>query len=145
MPWPSLLMIVVATVFYFLPLYRLRRQSGWGMWDVVFLVAATLEAMFLILLSFASFYSAHGIISTYHVGADGKIDNTPVITHDRQECLYFSAITWTTVGYGDFLPTPGACRFAAASEALLEYVFLGAFLAVLMEVTKEIRSRNPPR
>jgi len=45
--------------------------------------------------------------------------------------IYYSAITYTTVGYGDFIPKPnGLFRLLAACEA-----FLGVFLAGLFVFT----------
>lgn len=38
--------------------------------------------------------------------------------------VYFSFVTFTTVGYGDFVPT-GPIRFIAATEALNGWVLLG--------------------
>jgi uncharacterized protein YjbI with pentapeptide repeats len=45
-------------------------------------------------------------------------------------CLYFSAITFTTVGYGDLAPH-GALRLIAASEALTGILLCGMFLFCL--------------
>jgi hypothetical protein len=45
--------------------------------------------------------------------------------------IYYSTITYTTVGYGDFIPKPhGLFRLLAACEA-----FLGVFLAGLFVFT----------
>jgi hypothetical protein len=43
--------------------------------------------------------------------------------------LYFSAVTWTTLGYGDFTPPPDL-RLVAAGEALFGYVFFGMVVGV---------------
>ena len=45
-------------------------------------------------------------------------------------CLYFSVITFTTLGYGDFQPLEGWSRFFAGSEA-----FIGAFMMALFVYT----------
>ena len=45
-------------------------------------------------------------------------------TNDFGTCLYFSVSTLTTLGYGDFFPTPEA-RMVAAIEAFTGYVLLG--------------------
>lgn len=42
--------------------------------------------------------------------------------------LYFSYVTFTTLGYGDIQPI-GICRGLSAAEAVLGYVFLGALVA----------------
>jgi hypothetical protein len=43
--------------------------------------------------------------------------------------LYFSVVTWTTLGYGDFTP-PGAIRLVAAMQALLGYTFFGIIVGL---------------
>lgn len=43
--------------------------------------------------------------------------------------IYFSMVTWTTLGYGDFVPT-NAARLYAAFEALIGYLYLGLFVSV---------------
>jgi len=45
-------------------------------------------------------------------------------------CLYFSLITFTTLGYGDFRPLEGLGRFLTGSEA-----FIGAFMMALFVYT----------
>lgn len=46
------------------------------------------------------------------------------------ECLYFSGITFSTVGYGDFLPVEHM-RFAALTEGALGVFTIGFFVVVL--------------
>lgn len=45
-------------------------------------------------------------------------------------CLYFSGVTFTTLGYGDFRPQPGVSRLIAWIEA-----FIGAFMIALFIFT----------
>lgn len=44
--------------------------------------------------------------------------------------IYFSIVTFTTLGYGDLKPLPPA-QLVAASEAILGYVYLGAIVALI--------------
>lgn len=69
---------------------------------------------------FAGYYRSWGIIET-----DGTV------THDPSTALYFSIVTWTTLGYGDLQPTNDVRSFAA-TEALLGYVFMAVFIGFLL-------------
>ena len=46
------------------------------------------------------------------------------------DALYFSLVTFTTLGYGDFQPTDGY-RLFAASQAVYGYIFLGLLIALI--------------
>jgi hypothetical protein len=48
------------------------------------------------------------------------------------EALYFSCITFTTIGYGDLTPS-GITRFFAASEGLLGIVVASSFIVSLVK------------
>ena len=49
---------------------------------------------------------------------------TPGLPDDWLDYVYFSFVTYTTVGYGDLVPV-GPIRFIAATEALNGWVLLG--------------------
>ncbi len=55
-------------------------------------------------------------------------EGSPILTSGFWDCLYFSVVTFTTLGYGDFRPTE-ELRVWAAGEALI-----GAFLMALFVV-----------
>ncbi len=57
--------------------------------------------------------------------------------------LYFSVVTFTTLGYGDFRPTE-ASRVFAAMEALLGYVILGIFVSLLVTLNPHGQGQAPP-
>jgi hypothetical protein len=60
----------------------------------------------------------------------GIIDSAATVVHDRESCLYFSIVTFTTLGYGDYRPTLDG-RMVSATEALTGYVFLGVFISMI--------------
>ena len=62
---------------------------------------------------------------------------------DRQfsSALYFSFVTFTTLGYGDFQPMP-RMRLLAAIEAVLGYLYLGLLVGVLIDLGAR-RFRGP--
>lgn len=49
--------------------------------------------------------------------------------------LYFSAVTLTTLGYGDIVPAPSSwtAKGLVVAEAMLGYVLLGMFVAILLQ------------
>lgn len=53
------------------------------------------------------------------------------VVHSVRDSLYFSIITWTTVGYGDFTPVP-ELRIVTATEALLGYFYMAILIGSLM-------------
>jgi hypothetical protein len=50
---------------------------------------------------------------------------------------YFSVVTWTTLGYGDFQPLPDF-RLLAAFQALVGYVFLGVIVGLIMMLVARV-------
>ena len=71
---------------------------------------------------FAAAYGAFGYYDLCVLGAKGPAD-----------VLYFSYVTFTTVGYGDMAPV-GLCRALAAAEAVMGYVLLGMFVAAAVSI-----------
>lgn len=55
------------------------------------------------------------------------------ITKDPIDCLYFSIVTWTTLGYGDVTPSD-ELRIFAASEALLGYLVMSLMIATFIKL-----------
>jgi len=47
--------------------------------------------------------------------------------------VYFSIVTWTTLGYGDFTPAP-QIALVAAGQAIAGYVFFGIFVGLLAAI-----------
>jgi hypothetical protein len=82
-----------------------------------------------LIILFALAYRDLGLIDT----ADGTVVTDP------SNCLYFSIVTWTTLGFGDFRPSPAARPFAAA-EAIVGYLFMVisiAFVALYLPSTSK--------
>lgn len=90
--------------------------------EPLFFLLLTTVALGLIanlILFFAKSYCAFGLLD------QGKL------TTDNVTCVYFSLITWTTVGFGDVTPTP-ATRMLAAAEALTGYLVMAAIVGLLV-------------
>jgi len=59
-------------------------------------------------------------------------------THDLWTGVYFSVITWTSVGYGDVTAVAPVARLFAALEAVNGYVVLALFIAAIVPVFHEL-------
>ena len=80
---------------------------------------------FLLTAVFAAIYSIHGLD-----GCDPAINSGfcgKPLAWDTS--LYFSVVTWTTLGYGDFKPVADL-RLLAAWQALLGYGLLGILVGL---------------
>lgn len=76
----------------------------------------------LTLACFARLYRLLGIKET----SSGEISSNII------DCFYFSIITWSTVGYGDFIPASRTSRALAAYEATIGYFTMAAIFAALI-------------
>jgi len=63
-------------------------------------------------------------------GISNVVGIEEITSNNFFDCIYFSTITFTTLGYGDFRPLEGWGRILAGSEA-----FIGAFMMALFVYT----------
>ncbi len=75
-----------------------------------------------IVLLFGEIYLKGGIVNAGYFGGEKAIS--------RVDAIYFSIVTMTTLGYGDFQPEKDL-RLVAAFQGLLGYTFLALFVTVL--------------
>jgi len=83
-----------------------------------------------IITAFSIIYSKYGLV-----------DPNGNIAKDIYTSFYFSIVTFTTLGFGDFRPTPSV-RLFSALEALLGYLSLGILLFILL---KAIAGKKPDK
>ncbi|MCA0929458.1 potassium channel family protein [Ruegeria profundi] len=79
---------------------------------------------------FAAVYGSFGYYDLCVVGAKGPYD-----------VLYFSYVTFTTVGFGDLRPA-GLCRGLAVAEAITGYILLGLFVAAAVGIYARDHKRD---
>jgi len=110
----------------------------------VYRLMAQARAVDVIFLYFRMVMHAMMAIVTYALSYEylGVIEGTAKVTR-RMDFLYFSIVTWTTLGYGDLRPTLDA-RMFAASEALYGYFFMGLYVALVF-YTLSARTGNPSK
>lgn len=92
------------------------------------ILALTLQGMAIILV-FAAVYRGYGLV------------NAPRIM-EWYEAIYFSIVTWTTLGYGDLSPRNGL-QLLAAFQAGLGYVFLGLIVGMLVNLLSRLDAERP--
>lgn len=61
------------------------------------------------------------------------------VTPDKLDALYFSIVTWTTLGYGDMSPTPTS-RLPALTLAVSGYIFSGYLIGFFFKVVPKIEA-----
>ena len=88
-------------------------------------------------------YLLVGMLFSALLGLAAGLFHEPVFRHhgDGTEAdrLYFSFVTLTTTGYGDFAPGLGAARALAVLEALIGQLYLVTVVAVLVSRVGPLR------
>lgn len=95
---------------------RISGRAGWT--AILFNGAVTI-------LIFMFAHSFYGIVYA------GPLPDQTEIARDYANVAYFSVVTFTTLGYGDFQPSEPA-RLLAALEAMLGYVYLGLLVGAAL-------------
>jgi hypothetical protein len=126
--------LVIVYAYRCVRILRVRRP-GTG----VRFVGFSLFVMAALLVSFASIYRETGLAPPASSPA-GQGDSP---CREAGACLYFAVVTWTTVGYGDYAPTPAARPYAAL-EALLGYLFMAFFIPTLIHAMTGPTQDRPP-
>lgn len=81
---------------------------------------AFLTCYSLMVILFASIYS---VLDHFSNGANFRIEGA-IRAISFPECLYFSVVTLSTVGYGDIVPASGVVRLVAAAEIVCGILLL---------------------
>jgi len=99
---------------------------GENPWRLVWWAIAVIAGS-AVLHPFSGIMRADGreIISYYHAG------NLGAFIQVLLKSLYFSAVSFTTLGFGDYVPVGAFSHFLSVSEALLGLLFLGFFVWTL--------------
>lgn len=102
--------VLMFSLVFFLDIGRSRFIYALGL--LVFLVTSTI-------IAFALHYGSSGLL------ADGR-----KFVPDFRDAVYFSATTFTTLGYGDFQPLPEH-RLTTSIEALLGMTFMATLVSFI--------------
>ncbi len=151
-----LLTAAVVLLFYFeAPLAREERASAWLALTVGLVVVAVVvgvqvrriarssrpvtqaaEALTLSALLFLSVFA--GIYFTLQANQPGSF-STPLT---KLDAMYFTVTVFATVGFGDITATSETARAVVTVQMVVDLIFIGVAIRVLMAVTKRALTRK---
>lgn len=120
------ILAVVAVLPFVIGAGAMRAMKSEGV--TLGVVFGAISIYLLIAVAFAVLYAITGELESEPFFADGsksKFNQFP-------EFMYFSVITQTTVGYGDYTPATGAGRAFASAQALMGQLYLVSVVAVVV-------------
>lgn len=88
-----------------------------------------------LIVAFAPIYYDNGLWDVVH---------HQLVHGDKWITVYFSAVTFTTVGYGDFVPHNTFIRVVAGGEAILGYLIFGMIIATFISMFRRHPSNKEP-
>ena len=129
--------LLFSGAFLYLLLSRLRNlYAGRGrFWIEAAMAAANLA---LLLCAFAVIYKTYG--TSAETDSASFIANTTTSPESKVttfgDALYYSVVTFTTLGYGDLQPR-GVLRFMACLETFVGYLVLGILASAVADLVQE--------
>lgn len=112
--WGSLLILVSTAMYYSYTFFKAVNP-----YEKFFYFLGLIP---LIISYFALVYKVFGIVDS---------TTNQEIEPDWLNAMYFSVVTWTTLGYGDFKPI-NALKVWVMAEALMGYVFMGLLVSKVL-------------
>ena len=95
--------------------------------EPLLLMAFAFISMFLMMYTFATIMFMNNLV----IGPNGEFPHF-------YDVFYFSGVTWTTVGYGDFVPT-GTGKLLAVFESMLGWVLMSLITAIFIRILSATR------
>ena len=139
--WSTIFVLLLFAVMLFLSwVYGIKRGR---LWISIFL---QVDILFVLILSFSFIFCENGIVegNITYIGIKERKEQESKGQENKEKkeikeqqadglepYLYFSAVTFTTLGYGDIRPTKNS-RLWSASEALLGYIYLSLLLGLIL-------------
>ena len=92
-----------------------------------------LEVTVVTILYYATVFYIFDVFSLFHLSAQLTPENLQDIhNHSFITSMYISAVTFTTLGSGDWIPQTLSAMIAVTSEAILGVIQGGVFVAILI-------------
>ena len=111
----GLLLFITTSVVIVFTVPRIVRRGNRG-WALILVGSAIVTGIF----TCASLY--------YFTGVSCNKGNRATF----DQCIYFSVVTWTTLGFGDYHPDVGMSQTIAAVESIIGYVYMGVAVAFIL-------------
>ncbi len=116
-----------------------KHKVNMALIQVIFLY---LEITVVTIVYYATIFYIFGVFSIFHLSAHLSPENLHAIhKHGFITSMYISAVTFTTLGSGDWIPQTLTGMIAVTSEAILGVIQGGVFVAILIYAhqNREIR------
>jgi hypothetical protein len=96
------------------------------------------------IIGVAAMVVSYALLYRYWGVTDASLGEHAAYSNDPVTCLYFSIVTWTTLGYGDVSPSR-EIRLVAASEAFFGYIGMAMFIAFFAQLIARRRQPDATR
>ncbi|RLU01785.1 ion channel [Ketobacter sp.] len=117
--WISLIVICGITAYFSFTFFRSSEHFGKFLYFVLY--------VFLLIAYLALIYKLFGIVDT---------STNEEIKPSLLNAAYFSVVTWTTLGYGDFRPIDQLKPFVMA-EDLMGYIFMALLVSKVLYMAQK--------
>ncbi|NQZ54794.1 MAG: two pore domain potassium channel family protein [Piscirickettsiaceae bacterium] len=117
----SLLVMILVTLYYSVTFFRDDTS-----WRKLYFYIAMLPFL---IGYFALMFKSFGVVTPDSNRASEQLD--------WLNALYFSVVTWTTLGYGDFRPDDVVTKCFVMAEALLGYIYMGVFVGKILILSQK--------
>jgi hypothetical protein len=112
--WKSMIVCLVVASFIMIIAAYIEKAAVQRIREIAFILVFYIPFL---LFAYAKLYQQAGL----YLNSE--------IVYSLKSAIYFSIVTWTTLGYGDYQPTEGI-RLWAASEALFGYIFMAILVGL---------------
>ncbi len=132
--WSSILIIFSSAKIYFLVSHTFKKldnllENNHSFKHMVFLLGAIIT---LLILSFSIDYLC---VSQIYTNAFYGIENGDLLHYQFFNLIYFSIVTFTTVGYGDIAPLNPIAKIITVFE------MMSAFVVIMFVISKYFRNK----
>lgn len=124
-------LFLILVGYHFWILFKYVRDKGIYLGAAGSTLGILIGDVLVVVLGFAFVYMGVGVQETLAEGC----------SHAFRDCLYFSIVSFSTLGYGDFQPIPDI-RILAATEGLFGYLLLGLLVGLLASSASSKISRS---